>query len=190
MSNFTTNKLQKALAITLTALQIPLLMLWRFLYDAVKAEACRVEKTADGYVLVFKWELFDGVLLGYLPIILSLVAGLVLSVAGMIFLLKRKGYMNLTLVCFYAILMIAGGVLIFAFSRPDIMAGNINNLGVSEYTFYRYAGEPISFDTMEWLFPLLRSVKFVLLGLQMAGSGTLCGLGIADFAKKRRRIDV
>lgn len=190
MSNFTTNKLQKALAITLTALQIPLLMLWRFLYDAVKAEACRVEKTSDGYVLVFQWELFDGVVLGYLPIILSLVAGFALSVAGMMLLLKRKGYMNLTLFCFYAILVIAGGVLIFAFSRPAIMAGNINHLGVSEYTFYRYAGEPISFDTMEWLFPLLRSVKFVLLGLQMAGSGVLCGLGIADFAKKRRRIDV
>jgi hypothetical protein len=54
-----------------------------------------------------------------------------------------------------------------------------------ELVFFRYfGGMELRFDIS--LFPLLRAIKFLLLGLCMAASGVLCGLGITEAVQKKK----
>ena len=88
-------KLKKALAITVAALQIPLLMLWKIILDSLMGGSSLVGIKVDPlgnrvYESVFKWELFWKSLGIHLPILLALTACLVLSVTGLISVLRKK----------------------------------------------------------------------------------------------------
>ena len=75
-----------------------------------------------------------------------------------------------------------------AFSFSVIPQGSeyMNSLRV-----WMFCREYLNSDlTLRQLNLILRVMKYGLFGLHIAASGVLCGLGIADFAKKRRRIDV
>ena len=176
-------KLKKALAIALTALQIPLLWFWKITFDAIDLESHTMEVTpGGGFALVFKWEKLGSAILMYLPVILSLLACLILSVLGMITILRKKK-MGIPTVCFYAVTVVACGLLWYAFSRPYIIVGldHVNFIELCEYSLLRTLGLP-SAD----LFYRLRPIKFIVLGLHIAVSGTLCALGIVDLVRRKK----
>ncbi|MBE6558650.1 MAG: hypothetical protein E7661_06550 [Ruminococcaceae bacterium] len=183
----TRQKSAKALAITLVALQVPLLMLWKITYDAVKLSGQRMKVSQDGrYELVFEKELLGKAIVEYLPMILALLGCLALSVLTLIFVMKRKGAMGIVGVCFCGVLLVASVGLVSAFSQPSIIPGqdHVNYLTLCEFMFYRYFGGmelPIT-----RVFPLLQAIKFVFLGLHMTVSGVLGGLGIAELVSKRK----
>ena len=172
-------KLTKVLAITVAALQIPLFMLWTITLDAFKVSSSEIQLIESGYDLVFQWDKLASTILSYLPIMLALITCLVLSVMGLIFVLRKK-HMTILTVCFYAATVFACGFLRLTFAAPAIIMGeeNAHYLMLSEYIFFRY------FGGMELriinIFPLLEAIKFIFLDLLMVGSGILCGLGIAD----------
>ena len=180
----------RALAITAVALQIPMLMLWKITVETVISCSCGLEVYTDSaggmaYELTFQWEKLGGVLLHFLPILLSLAACLILSVLGLVSVLRQKRVTVPTL-CFYAVTVLVCGFLWAAFARPSAIVGLDNgfNLETQEYMFYRY------FAGMEWdvldVYPLLECIKFLLLGLLMAVSGALCALGITAQVRRRR----
>ena len=73
-------KLKKALAIALVALQVPMLMLWKITYDAVKIGGAEIQLTEDGgYTMVTNADRLVSAILKYSPVILSLITCLVLS---------------------------------------------------------------------------------------------------------------
>ena len=184
-------KLKKALAITAAALQIPLLMLWKIILDSLMGGSSLVQLKVDPLgnrvvESVFKWELFWESFGIHLPILLALTACFVLSVLGLILVLRRKRVTVLTS-CFYAVTFLACGFLCFALARPAAILGTDKGymLMTYELVFFRYfGGMELRFDIS--LFPLLRTIKFLLLGLCMAASGALCGLGIAEAVQKKK----
>lgn len=184
-------KLKKALAITVAALQIPLLMLWKIILDSLMGGSSWVQIKVDPLgnrvvESVFKWGLFWKSFGIHLPILLALTACFVLSVLGLISVLPRKRVTVLT-ICFYAVTFLACGFLCFAFARPAAILGMDKGymLKAYELTFFRYfGGMELRFDIS--LFPLLQAIKFLLLGLCMAASGALCGLGIAEAVQKKK----
>lgn len=175
-------KLKKALAIALTALQIPLLWFWKITFDAIDLESHVLDVMDGKYYMAFKWEKFGSAILMYLPVILSLLSCLALSVLGMITILRKKK-MGIPTVCFYAVTAAACGMLWYAFSRPYIIVGldHVNFIELCEYNLLRTLGLP-SAD----LFYRLQPIKFIFLGLHIAVSGTLCGLGIADLVGRKK----
>ena len=184
-------KLKKALAIAVAALQIPLLMLWKIILDSLRGGSSLGQIKVDPlgnwvYESVFKWELFWKSLGIHLPILLALTACLVLSVLGLISVLRKKR-VRVPTICFYAVAFLACGFLCFAFSRPAAILGMDKGymLKTYELVFFRYfGGMELRFDIS--LFPLLQAIKFLLLGLCMAASGVLCGLGIAEAVQKKK----
>ena len=184
-------KLKKALAITAAALQIPLLMLWKIILDSLMGGSSLVQLKVDplgNRVLesVFKWELFWKSFGIHLPVLLALTACFVLSVLGLISVLRRKR-VTVPTICFYAVTFLACGFLCFAFARPAAILGTDKGymLMTYELVFFRYfGGMELRFDIS--LFPLLRAIKFLLLGLCLAASGALCGLGIAEAVQKKK----
>lgn len=184
-------KLKKALAITVAALQIPLLMLWKIILDSLRGGSSflqiKVDPLGNRVVeSVFKWELFWKSFGIHLPILLALTACLVLAVLGLISVLRRKR-VTVPTVCFYAVTFLACGFLCFALARPAAILGMDKGymLMTYELVFFRYfGGMELRFDIS--LFPLLRGIKFLLLGLCMAASGVLCGLGIAEAVLKKK----
>ena len=184
-------KLKKALAIAVAALQIPLLMLWKIILDSLMGGSSLVQLKVDPLgnrvvESVFKWELFWKSFGIHLPVLLALTACFVLPVLGLISILRRKRVTVLT-ICFYAVTFLACGFLCFAFARPAAILGTDKGymLMTYELVFFRYfGGMELRFDIS--LFPLLRTIKFLLLGLCMAASGALCGLGIAEAARKKK----
>ena len=184
-------KLKKALAIAVAALQIPLLMLWKIILDSLMGGSSLVQLKIDplgNRVLesVFKWELFWESFGIHLPILLALTACFVLSVLGLILVLRRKR-VTVPTICFYAVTFLACGFLCFAFARPAAILGTDKGYMLMPYelVFFRYfGGMELRFDIS--LFPLLRAIKFLLLGLCMAASGALCGLGIAEAVRKKK----
>lgn len=184
-------KLKKALAITVAALQIPLLMLWKIILDSLMGGSSLVGIKVDPlgnqvFESVFKWELFWKSLGIHLPILLALTACLVLSVLGLISVLRKKRVRAPT-ICFYAVTFLACGFLCFAFARPVAVLGMDKGymLKTYELVFFRYfGGMELRFDIS--FFPLLRAIKFLLLGLCMAASGALCGLGITEAVQKKK----
>ena len=189
--NTLTRKWTRALAITVAALQIPLLMLWKIILDSLMGGASLVQLKVDPLgnrvvESVFKWELFWKSFGIHLPILLALTACFVLSVLGMISVLRRKR-VTVPTICFYAVTFLACGFLCFAFARPAAILGPDKGymLMTYELVFFRYfGGMELRFDIS--LFPLLRAIKFLLLGLCMAASGVLCGLGIAEAVLKKK----
>jgi hypothetical protein len=176
----TGKKLLKVLAIVVAALQIPLLMLWNITIDAFRTSASEIKFTEGGYDLVFQWDKVINAILSYLPILLALAVCLVMTVLGLIFILRQKRATILT-VCFYAITVFSCGFLYLAFAAPAIIVGEANapRLMLSEFIFFRYFGG-MELRIVSDIFPLLETIKFFFLGLLMAGSGALCGLEIAD----------
>ena len=189
--NTLTRKWTRALAITVAALQIPLLMLWKIILDSIRGGSSVVDLRVDPlgnhvFELVFKWDLFWESFGIHLPILLALTACFVLSVLGLISILRRKRVTVLT-ICFYAVTFLACGFLCFAFARPAAILGTDKGymLMTYELVFFRYfGGMELRFDIS--LFPLLRAIKFLLLGLCMAASGVLCGLGIGEAVRKKK----
>lgn len=182
-------KLKKALAITAVVLQLPFMMLWLITYDAIKLASHKLEVRPDGgYELVLKSDLLGKAILAYLPVIFAFLACLVLSVWGLILMLKRKGNMGVLGICLHAASLVACGILLVAFSFSVIPQGSEYMNSLSVWMFCR---EYLKFDlTLRQLNLILRVMKYGFFGLSMAVSGALCGLGIADSVKKRRRIDV
>ena len=186
----TAQKWMKAAAITAAALQIPLLMLWKIILDSLMGGSSLLQHRVDPlgnsvYELVFKWELFWKSLGIHLPILLALTACFVLSVLGLISVLRKKR-VTVPAICFYAVTFLACGFLCFAFARPSAILGIDKGymLMTYELTFFRYfGGMELRFDIS--LFPLLRAIKYLLLGLHMVAGGVLCGLGIADKIKRQ-----
>ena len=183
-------KLKKALAIAVAALQIPLLMLWKIILDSIRGGSSVVDLRVDPlgnhvFELVFKWDLFWESFGIHLPILLALTACFVLSVLGLISVLRKKR-VTVPAICFYAVTFLACGFLCFAFARPAAILGADKGymLMTYELTFFRYfGGMELRFDIS--LFPLLRAIKYLLLGLHMVAGGVLCGLGIADKIKRQ-----
>ena len=184
-------KLKKALAITVAALQIPLLMLWKIILDSLMGGSSLVGIKVDPlgnrvFESVFKWELFWESFGIHLPILLALTACLVLSVLGLISVLRKKR-VRVPTICFYAVTFLACGFLCFAFARPAAILGMDKGYMLKPYelVFFRYfGGMELRFDIS--LFPLLQAIKFLLLGLCMAASGALCGLGITEAVQKKK----
>ena len=184
-------KLKKALAIATAALQIPLLMLWKIILDSLMGGSSLVQLKIDplgNRVLesVFKWELFWKSFGIHLPVLLALTACFVLPVLGLISVLRRKR-VTVSTICFYAVTFLACGFLCFAFARPAAILGMDKGymLMTYELVFFRYfGGMELRFDIS--LFPLLRAIKFLLLGLCITASGVLCGLGIVEAVQKKK----
>ena len=189
--NTLTRKWTRALAITVAALQIPLLMLWKIILDSLMGGSSLVQIKVDPlgnrvYESVFKWELFWKSFGIHLPVLLALTACFVLPVLGLISVLRRKRVAVPT-ICFYAVTFLACGFLCFAFARPAAILGTDKGymLMTYELVFFRYfGGMELRFDIS--LFPLLRAIKFLLLGLCITASGVLCGLGIAEAVQKKK----
>lgn len=183
--NRTVTRLQKILAIALVVLQIPLLMLWKITYDAVELNSHGVDVIDGSYTLTFQWELFGGAVIRYLHVILALVVCLAASVVGLILVLKRKERADIATACWYAAMVVAGGVLLYAFSYPYLQAGQVNNvLVLNEFTFYRYfMGMELNIGPV---YPFLKTVKYVVIVLSIILSGGLCGIGIARAAARRK----
>lgn len=184
-------KLKKALAITVAALQIPLLMLWKIMVDTVRSCSSELMVTQDPsgettFELVFQWEKFWEMFPYFLPVSLVLAECFVLSVVGLVLVLRQKR-VTVTTACFYGVTFLACGFLCLAFARPASVLGTeiAPKITLHEFMFYRY------FCGLEWRFnvdrfPLLEAIKFLLLGLCMAASGVLCGLGITEAVQKKK----
>ncbi|MBQ9781100.1 MAG: hypothetical protein IJW00_09175 [Clostridia bacterium] len=183
--NQTVIRLQKILAIALAIIQIPMLMLWKITYNAVKLDSHGVDVIDGSYTLTFQWELFGGAVLRYLHVILALAVCLAASVVGLILVLKRKERSGITTACLYAAMVVAGEILLYAFSHPYLQAGQVNNaLVLNEYMSYRYfMGMELNIDPV---YPFLKAVKYVFIILSMILSGGLCGLGIARAVVRRK----
>ena len=185
------SKILTLLSVTAAALQIPLLMLWKIILDSLMGGSSLVQLKVDPLgnrvvESVFKWELFWESFGIHLPILLALTACFVLSVLGLISVLRRKR-VTVPTICFYAVTFLACGFLCFAFARPAAILGTDKGYMLMPYelVFFRYfGGMELRFDIS--LFPLLRAIKFLLLGLCMAASGVLCGLGIAEAVLKKK----
>ena len=164
-------------------------MLWKIILDSLMGGSTLIQLKVDPsgnrvFESVFKWELFRASLMIHLPILLALTACFVLSVLGLISVLRKKR-VTVPTVCFYGVTVLACGFLWFAFARPSAILGIDKGymLMTYELTFFRYfGGLELRFDIS--LFSLLRLIKYLLLGLCMAACGALCGLGIADQRKR------
>ena len=185
----TKQKWTRTLAIAMVALQIPLFMLWDITYNTVYAASQRLVNVDGVFRMEFGWDLFGKAILMYLPVILALVICLVLPVVGMIRILRCKGT-SIPTICFYAVTVIAAGYLCLAFTDSSFIGGTSTpGMMLQEFMLFRYfAGMdlPISAE----IFSRLQSIKYVLLGLLMAGSGVLCGLGIAGLKGKKKESSV
>ena len=184
-------KLKKALAITVAALQIPLLMLWAIIVNTLRLSCHRLEASTKpngdiAYELVFKEEIFRSELPAFLPFFLALAACLVLSVVGLIAVLRKKR-VTVTTACLYAVATLICGFLWFAFARPSAIVGYLNstNLFLIELEYFQRIGG-MGLPGTDLLFSFVKSIKFLLLGLCMAASGALCGLGITEAVQKKK----
>ena len=184
-------KLKKALAITVAALQSPLLMLWAIIVNTLRLSCHRLEASTKpngdiAYELVFKEELFRSELPAFLPFFLTLAACLVLSVVGLIAVLRKKR-VTVTTACLYAVSTLICGFLWFAFARPSAIVGYLNstNLFLIELEYFQRIGG-MGLPGTDLLFSFVKSIKFLLLGLCMAASGALCGLGITEAVQKKK----
>lgn len=184
-------KLKKALAITVAALQIPLLMLWAIIVNTLRLSCHRLEASTKpngdiAYELVFKEEIFRSELPAFLPFFLALAACLVLSVVGLIAVLRKKR-VTVTTACLYAVATLICGFLWFAFARPSAIVGYLNstNLFLIELEYFQRI-DGMGLPGTDLLFSFVKSIKFLLLGLCMAASGALCGLGITEAVQKKK----
>ncbi len=182
-------KCKRGLAVAAAALQVPMLALWMMVYNAVKADCHTLETNKDGgFILVFDASKVVGALLVYSPVILPLIACMVLSIVGLVWVLKGKHTAGLASVFLYGGMILACGLLAYGFSQPAAVvdAGQyINNLLLSEFMFYRYPfGMDIRYPVID-IFPLLQAVKYILTGALAAVSGILCVGGIVEYRKRR-----
>ena len=180
-------KYKKGLAIAAVALQVPMLALWWMVYDAVKMNVHVLDVLEDGgFTLAFDGSKVVGALLAHSSVILPLIACMVLSILGLVWVLKGKHGTGLATVLVYGGMVLACGLLAYGFSKPGAVgeAGSyINDLKLSEFMFYRYPfGIDIRYPVMD-IFPFLQSIKYVLLGALAAVSSALCADGIMKLKK-------
>ena len=172
-------KMKKVLAITVVVWQIPMLMLWKLVYDLVKY-ACHEVIILNGgqLVLEFRPEQLGKAILSYLPMILALLICLFFSVLSLIWLLKRKDNLGITWICVHGISLVACGVLICAF----VCSRDPENL--SEYLFFRYfMGSELN---LTQIIPFWEAIKYIFVGIHAVLSGALVSLGIIEFVNKKR----
>ena len=180
-------KYQKGLAIAAAALQVPMLALWWMVYDSVRMNVHVLDVLEDGgFTLAFDGSKVVGALLVYSPVILPLIACMVLSILGLVWVFKGKHGTGLASVLMYGGTVLACGLLAYGFSQPAAVrdAGQyINNLLLSEFMFYRYPlGIDVRYPVID-IFPFLQAIKYVLLGALAAVSGVLCVDGIIRLKK-------
>lgn len=180
-------KYQKGLAIAAAALQVPMLALWWMVYDSVRMNVHVLDVLEDGgFTLAFDGSKVVGALLVYSPVILPLIACMVLSILGLVWVFKGKHGTGLASVLMYGGTVLACGLLAYGFSQPAAVrdAGQyINNLLLSEFMFYRYPlGIDVRYPVID-IFPFLQAIKYVLLGALAAVSGVLCVDGIIHLKK-------
>ena len=180
-------KYQKGLAIAAAALQVPMLALWWMVYNSVKMNVHVLDVLEDGgFTLAFDGSKVVGALLVYSPVILPLIACMVLSILGLVWVFKGKHGTGLVSVLMYGGTVLACGLLAYGFSQPAAVvdAGQyINNLLLSEFMFYRYPfGIDVRYPVID-IFPFLQAIKYVLLGALVAVSGVLCVDGIIHLKK-------
>ena len=192
-------KITKALAVTVVALQIPMLALWWIVYNTAKITCYTLQITdGGGYTLVLDPSKLLCTFLIYAPLILALVACMVLSVGGLVRAFRGKLASGLATVLLYGGIVMACGLLVCVFSRTALFhaygrfihglfdGGTVyhSDLLLSEYMFYRYPfGLDIRYDLMS-IWPFMQSLKYILLGLQIAVGGALCIDGILKSKNK------
>ncbi|MBQ9780939.1 MAG: hypothetical protein IJW00_08350 [Clostridia bacterium] len=181
--NMMLSKLRNALAIALVALQIPMLMLWKITYDTVKLACHKLEIVPSGrYTLELQRELLGEAIVTHLPVILSLVVCFVLSILSLIFVIKRKGGMGITGVCFNAVSLVACGFVLYVFAVHSDM------FNLSEFMFFRYfMGSELNLTR---IIPFWHAIKYIFLGLHMAANAALGGLGIAEVMIQKKAVPI
>ena len=104
---------------------------------------------------------------------------------GLIAVLRKKR-VTVTTACLYAVATLICGFLWFAFARPSAIVGYLNstNLFLIELEYFQRIGG-MGLPGTDLLFSFVKSIKFLLLGLCLAASGVLCGLGIADKIRRQ-----
>ena len=180
-------KLKKALAITVAAMQIPMLILWKIVYDTMHATSSAIKVgEGGGFYMEIDPAKLPAALLAYSPHILLLAACMALSVWGLVRAIKGNDRSDLTAVLLYGGISLSCLLLVFAFSVPiSFEASYYANLTTSEYTFYRYPfGLEINYRLID-VWPLMQSIKYVLLGATAAFSAALC-IGTLVEMKKRK----
>ena len=180
-------KYQKGLAIAAAALQVPMLALWWMVYNSVRMNVHVLDVLEDGgFTLAFDGSKVVGALLVYSPVILPLLACMVLSILGLVWVFKGKHGTGLASVLMYGGIVLACGLLAYGFSQPAAVgdAGQyINNMLLSEFMFYRYPlGIDVRYPVVD-IFPFLQAIKYVLLGALASVSGVLCADGIMKLKK-------
>ncbi len=181
--------MKKAWAIAAVALQAPMLALWWMVYNAVKMNVHVLDVLEDGgFTLAFDGSKVVGALLVYSPVILPLIACMVLSILGLVWVIKGKHAAGLAPILVYGGMLLACGLLAYGFSQPAAVGEfgqYINGLLLSEFMFYRYPfGIDIRYPVID-IFSYLQAIKYVLLGALAAISGILCVGGIAAYKKQK-----
>ena len=159
-------------------IQIPMLMLWKITYDAVKLACHELEiMPSGGYTLTLQRELLGEAIVTHLPVILSLLACFVLSILSLILVIKRKGDMGITGVCFNAVSLVACGFLLYAFAAHSYM------FNLSEFMSFRYfMGSELN---LTQIIPFWEAIKYIFLGFHAAVNGVLVCVEIAELASKK-----
>lgn len=181
-------KWKKVLSIAQVALQIPMLALWWMVYNAAYVTCHTLQTNQDGgFILSFDPSKLPRTLMIFAPLILPLVACMLLSIWGMVRILKGKHTTGFSTALLYGGILLACGLLVFGFSQPAAVGEfgqYINHLTTSEYMFYRYPfGLEIRYDLISSIWPFLQSIKYVLLGALAAVSCVLCVDGITKLKK-------
>jgi hypothetical protein len=191
-------KIKKGLAIAAVALQVPMLALWKIVYDSARITCHALTVMDGGFVLKFDISRLLPTLLTYLPLILPLAACMVLSIWGLVRVLKGNGLTPATL-CLYGGVAVACQILVFMFANT-LLLGNfgqwtyhlfgidaiyVHSLLTCEFTFYRY---PFGFEPSYSLIDVweyVSLIKYVLLEGLAAVSAILCIGGIAELCGKK-----
>lgn len=185
----TLTKAYKALSLLLVIWQIPMLLLWKLTYDVINLESQQLEvETSGKYELVFVPDRLWEALLRNAWIVVALLACLILSVVGMIAVLRQKP-MGKTGIWLYALVALGGLVVALAFSQPA--SPENHSFILPEFMFYRYfAGMELDARVITAIFPYLQLIKYAILGVQTAVSGVLCGLSVVELMKDRAQTKI
>ena len=182
-------KIQKGLAIAAVALQVPMLALWTMVASAVYAASCGITTNENGgFILALMLAKIGRSLLVHMPVILPLIACMVLSIWGLVRFLSGKHEAVRTTICLYGGVVVACVLIAIGFSQPMGVGPSgeyYNHLVVVEYSFFRYPfGLELKYDLVQRIWPLLRLIKYLLLGALAGVSGTLCGLSVRELRRR------
>ena len=184
-------KIQKGLAIAAVVLQVPMLALWTMVASAVYAASCGITTNENGgFILALMPAKIGRSLLVHMPVILPLIACMVLSIWGLVRFLKGKHEAGRTTICLYGGVVAACVLIAIGFSQPMGVGPSgeyHNHLVLTEYSFFRYPfGLDPKYDSRRFseIWPLVRLIKYLLLGALAGVSGTLCGLSVMEMRRR------